>query len=161
MTESVDMKYWILSLLLLSSTVLAKPFDADLLVGKWQCFAKFNFASLDIKGTEHIFAEYKNDGTYETKTVSYMVMDNQKVLMKTQAIGKWEINQDIYSSNWEELLSYEANNPELEQRYEFEKSMREDKEFEHNQIVKLSKTQFHYMLKTEFDESTIYKCKRL
>lgn len=100
------MKYLILSLLLLSSTLMAKPFNANLLVGKWQCFVKFDDTHL--KGTERISVEYRSDGTYTTKSVLNTTIQNvdfelknPKSLMEITAIGQWQINKNIYfkSSN--------------------------------------------------------------
>lgn len=157
------MKYLLLSILLLSTTTFAQSFDANLLVGKWQCFVKFDDTHL--KGTERISVEYRNDGTYTTKSVLNTTIQNvdfelknPKSLMEITALGQWQINKNIYSEARTDIVHYFHSNQELEQLGEFEKKFAEDKEFEHNLIMKLSKTQFHYQ--TELSEN-IVKCKRV
>lgn len=127
-----------IALLLLSPIAFAKNFTPNMLVGSWQCEAKFSFPSNKSQGKENYVITYYQNGSYSGKSTFQQTRYNDSYQTSFDYTGFWWLYQDRLSSNFETIKNYQISNPKVEALNQFEKDLKEDKTFDHYKIVKLT-----------------------
>lgn len=131
-------KLFLTVLIAISPMTFAKDFNPNLLVGKWQCEEYFDYPIVNLKGKETSIISYNKDGTYHSQNILDEVDDGQKNVITLEAEGRWRVKGNILSVNTENLISYQATNPNIEGNQFFEEGLRNDKSFLDMQIINLT-----------------------
>lgn len=162
------MKYLLLSLLLLSTATFAQSFDANLLVGKWQCQGDFHYKLSDYKGTAYEWLDFNPDGTYKVKMKLDFTLKNEKDIHKIIWKGKWNIDEENLNINIEKLLRFSSQNKEIERQYRIEESLKNRTQLQNYKdfkILELSSERFVYSISDEVAEkrqaTSVSYCKRI
>lgn len=154
-----------IALLTLSPFTFAKDFNPDLLVGKWQCEARFDYSQGDLAGIEKNTFNFYSNGYYKGSSDIKEKIDRQNFSSKMLYNGQWEIRGDILSYNIEVVTDYKSDNPQIESEYEFEKEFKQDKSFTGLKIVKLTKntliTELSKKDQIEMKGNSIETCHRI
>lgn len=162
------MKYLLLSILLLSTATFAQSFDANLLVGKWQCQGDFHYKTLDYQGKGEETLDFNADGTYKTKIRLDFTLQGQKDIHKMAWKGKWSIDEENLNINIEKLLRFSSQNKVIERQYRIEEGLQQRtqrKDYRDFKIIELSSERFVFSISDEVAEkrqaTSVSYCKRI
>lgn len=149
---------WLIALFLFTPTV-SQAFNSHLLVGRWQCQAQADTIYSD-HFDEKLLVVYQPNGTYLAESVIKGIVDNETFVMKVKGLGKWAISENTYTTQVTKVLDFAIDNQEVEKKYEFEKSFKQDKIIDEYLITTLSKNTFSYEAKDDIG-TTIVSCQRI
>ncbi|WP_019519150.1 hypothetical protein [Faucicola boevrei] len=132
-------KLLLTALLAISPMTFAETISSDMVLGKWQCEAKFNYPRLGFKGTENYKTIYYNDGNHkQVSVINAHTSDFGKNMIEIKGRGKWYIKDNHLFENFEKIDHYQASNQAYEDYYQTREYLENDKSFSEYSIHQLS-----------------------
>lgn len=131
-----------LALLTLSPLTFAKEFNPDLLVGKWQCEANYNYKDNDYHGTDNLNITISANGNYVFESHAKESIDGKNFNTATKYLGKWQLKDDIFTVEINNVLSYTNDHPEIEAIYQFGKNYEGTDGYIETKVLQLTKNTF-------------------
>ncbi|MFW2178123.1 MULTISPECIES: hypothetical protein [unclassified Moraxella] len=156
-------KLLLTALIAISPMTFAKDFNADLLIGEWQCKSESSFDNSATHYTQTAKQRFYKNGTYTSEDLIYN--QNLDETIKSKGKGNWYIKDNILNMNTEDILTLTTDKPFYTNTNDLKESLMNDHKFSQFILKEFSKDKFVVTLSEQAQQdaqgNTIDTCQRI